>query len=356
MVSIKFSFVMPVYNVEEHLKNAVDSVLSQDYNNFEIILVDDASPDNCPGICDEYAAKYENVRCVHHSHNQGLSAARNTGLSYVSGDYVTFMDSDDYIDSDLLKKTNASLQENFADCVIFGMREEYFNKENVLSKVYELKYGEEKRIFNQTDVRKEIIHLEEKTFLGYAWNKFYKTDIIKENNLLFENVTLIEDIVFNLRFVDNISSLNILNIAPYHYMKRIDGSLTNKFVNDYYFLHRRRVHEVLSLYQKWDMCTDEIRHALGNIYARYIYSALQRNCDKRSGMNGAMRKSFLESVFEDEMFAELSPYIGTDGYAGVLYRCLSRKKTGLCLLFGRVVYLVKERMPLVFAAAKQKRQ
>ncbi len=355
MDNISFSFIMPVYKVEKHLKTAIDSVLAQTYNNFEIVLVDDASPDNCPIICDEYAEKYENIKCVHHARNSGLSAARNTGLKHISGDYVTFMDSDDYIDSDLLEKVKASLDESPADCVVFGIREEYFNKENVLSKVYELKYGEEKRISSKSELRSELIRLEEKTFLGYAWNKFYKADIIDGDKLSFEKVTLIEDIVFNLRFFEDISSLNILNIAPYHYMKRIDGSLTNKFVKDYYLLHRRRVAEILSLYRKWDMCTAEIKRSLGNIYARYIYSALQRNCDKRSEMSSRDRREFLNSVFEDEMFKELSPFVEIGGYAGILYNCLKKEKTGLCLFFGEIIYIVKEKMPTVFAAAKQKR-
>ena len=116
---ILFSVVMPVYGVEKHLKQAVESVLAQTYKNFEIILVDDASPDECPLICEEYAKKYGNIKCVHHEQNKGLSAARNTGLSYVSGEYVTFMDSDDYINSDLLERVKVSLDKNFADCVVF---------------------------------------------------------------------------------------------------------------------------------------------------------------------------------------------------------------------------------------------
>lgn len=355
MENVKFSFVMPVYNVEKHLKTAIESVLSQTYKNFELILVDDCSPDNCPAICDEYAAKYENIRCIHHGKNQGLSTARNTGLTAVTGDYVTFTDSDDYIDSDMLESVVASLNENAADSVIFGVKEEYFNKDNVLSKTYELKYGEEKRISSADDLRHELIKLEEKTFLGYVWNKFYKVDIIKKNNLSFEKVTLIEDIIFNLRFFENAASLNILNTTPYHYMKRIDGSLTNKFVKDYYALHYRRVSEILTLYKKWDMCTDDIKRTLGNIYARYIYSALQRNCDSRSGMTNAQRKEFLKSVFDDEMFKEFSPFISVGGYAGVLYNCLKNKQTGLCLMFGKVIYIVKEKLPTVFAAAKQAR-
>lgn len=352
---ILFSVIMPVYNVEKHLRKAVDSILSQTYINFEIILVDDASPDGCPKICDEYAEKYDNVKCVHHKENQGLSGARNTGLKYVSGDYVTFMDSDDYVDSDLLEKVKASLDENSADCVVFGVREEYFNREDKLSRVYELTYGEEKRISSKEETRAEVIRLEEKTFLGYAWNKFYKTERITQNNLTFEKVTLIEDIVFNIHFFEDVTSLNILNTAPYHYMKRIDGSLTNKFVKDYYLLHRRRVEMLLELYKGWNMCTDGVMTTLGNIYARYIISALQRNCDSRSEFNRRGRRDFLQSVFNDGMFKELSPFINAGGYAGVIYGSLKKQRTGLCLLFARIIYIIKEKMPVFFAAAKQKR-
>ena len=352
---ILFSVIMPVYNVEKHLRKAVDSILSQTYGNFEIILVDDASPDGCPKICDEYAEKYDNIKCVHHEKNQGLSGARNTGLKYVNGDYVTFMDSDDYVDSDLLERVKASLDENRADCVVFGIREEYFNKEDKLSKVYELTYGLEKRISSREEARAEVIKLEEKTFLGYAWNKFYKTESISRKNLTFEKVTLIEDIVFNIHFFEDITSLNILNTAPYHYMKRIDGSLTNKFVKDYYSLHRRRVEMLLELYKGWNMCTDTVETVLANIYARYIFSALQRNCDKRSEFNGRDRRYFLKSVFNDGMFKELSTFINAGGYAGIIYGALKKQRTALCMLFARVIYIIKEKMPVVFAAAKQKR-
>lgn len=352
---ILFSVIMPVYNVEKHLEKAIDSILLQTYKNVEIILVDDASPDRCPEICDAYAENYDNIKCIHHEENQGLSSARNTGLKYVNGNYVTFMDSDDYVDSDLLETVKASLDENPADCVVFGIREEYFNKDGKLAKVYELTYGEEKRISSKDEARAEIIKLEEKTFLGYAWNKFYKTETILQRNLSFEKVTLIEDIIFNVTFFENIGSLNILNIAPYHYMKRIDGSLTNKFVKDYYALHHRRVEMLLQLYKRWDMCTDTVKTTLGNIFARYIFSTLQRNCDKRSQMNRKSRKRFLKAIFDDEMFKELSPFINAGGYAGIIYGSLKKQRTTRCLLFARIIYIIKEKMPVVFAAAKQNR-
>ncbi len=352
---MRFSVIMPVYKVEKYLSAAIDSVLNQTFSDFELILVDDCSPDGCPAICDEYAQKDKRVSVIHHKENQGLSAARNTGLKFIKGEYVTFMDSDDYIDLDLLEKVAVSLNENSADCIVFGIKEEYCDKNGIISKTFDLTFGQEKRINNIDELHKIVIELEEKTFLGYAWNKFYKASHIKKNNLSFEKVTLIEDIAFNIRFFEEISSLNILNIAPYHYMKRIDGSLTNKFVKDYYILHRRRVFELLALYKKWNACDIKVKNILANIYARYIYSALQRNCDKRSKMNHSDRIAFLKSIYADELFIELSQYINMGGYAGLIYGTLKRRDISLSLFFGRIIYIIKEKLPILFAAAKQKR-
>ena len=91
------SVVMPVYNVEKHLKTAINSVLEQRFQDFELILVDDCSPDKCPSLCDEYALKYDKISVIHHEKNKGLSEARNTGLEVANGEYIWFMDSDDYV-------------------------------------------------------------------------------------------------------------------------------------------------------------------------------------------------------------------------------------------------------------------
>ncbi|MBO4432932.1 MAG: glycosyltransferase family 2 protein [Clostridia bacterium] len=352
---VYFSIVMPVYGTEAHIKKAVDSVLAQTERDFELLLIDDASPDKCPLICDEYANAHENVRVIHHSENKGLSATRNTGISATKGQYVTFMDSDDHIDRDLLEKVKASLDENPADCVVFGITEEYCDKSGEVKKTYRITYGEEKRFASAEELRPAVIELEQKTLYGYSANKFYRTDKIKESSLSFEKVTLIEDILFNVRFFDNIKSLNITDFAPYHYMKRIDGSLTNKFVKDYYVLHARRISLILEQYRRWGILTDDVKRILANLYSRYIYSALQRNCDPRANMNGKARKAFLRDVFDGALFKELSPHIKISGVAGVLYGALKRKSTLSCLSFGRIIYIIKDKLPIIFAAAKQKR-
>ena len=352
---IYFSIVMPVYGTQQHIKKAIESVLAQTERDFELLLIDDASPDSCPLICDEYAKAHNNIKVIHHSENKGLSATRNTGISAAKGQYITFMDSDDYIDCNLLEKVKASLTENPADCVVFGMTEEYCDKSGEVKKTYTITYGEEKRFASAEELRPAVIKLEQKTLYGYSANKFYRTDKIKESALNFEKVTLIEDILFNVRFFENIESLNITDFAPYHYMKRIDGSLTNKFVKDYYVLHAKRISLILEQYRRWGILTDDVKRVLANLYSRYIYSALQRNCDPRANMNMKDRKAFLHEVFDGALFKELSPHIKISGVAGILFGVLKRKSTLSCLLFGRIIYIIKDKLPIIFAVAKQKR-
>lgn len=115
------SIIVPVYNVEKYLRRCVDSILAQTFTDFELILVDDGSPDNCPAICDEYAEKDSRVRVIH-KENGGVSAARNSGLEISCGEYIAFCDSDDYWDIDFLSELLSCMKTNNADVVVSGCK------------------------------------------------------------------------------------------------------------------------------------------------------------------------------------------------------------------------------------------
>lgn len=123
---ITLSFVVPIYGVEKYLDKCVQSLLSQDYNNFEIVLVDDESPDNCPEMCDEYASKYQNIQVVHRK-NGGLSAARNSGVDVAKGKYICFVDSDDYWNENVLGLLMALIEKDDLDVLRFKWQ--YVNEE-----------------------------------------------------------------------------------------------------------------------------------------------------------------------------------------------------------------------------------
>lgn len=120
------SVIMPVYKVEPYLPSAVESVLAQTFQDFELILVDDESPDNCPALCDAYARQYEKVQVLHKPKNEGLGAARNTGAAVARGRYLYYMDSDDWIDQDLFERVSASIQTYPAKVIMIGLLEEYY--------------------------------------------------------------------------------------------------------------------------------------------------------------------------------------------------------------------------------------
>lgn len=120
---VDISVVIPIYNVEKYLRKCVDSVLNQTISNYEIILVDDGSPDGCPAICDAYAAKYPNVIALHKA-NGGLSDARNYGVQHASADYVVFVDSDDYVEPEYLESLWKLHVKYGADIAVQGVRRE----------------------------------------------------------------------------------------------------------------------------------------------------------------------------------------------------------------------------------------
>lgn len=115
------SIIMPVYNVEKYIRGSIDSVLAQTYTDFELIIVDDGSPDYSPQICDEYASKNNRIRVIHKL-NGGLSSARNTGVDHANGKYILFIDSDDTIEPDLLEKVVPVAEKENADVTIFGIK------------------------------------------------------------------------------------------------------------------------------------------------------------------------------------------------------------------------------------------
>ena len=350
------SVVMPIYRVEAHLEAAVRSVLEQTFTDFELLLVDDASPDNCGAIADRLAHEDGRIRVIHKEKNGGLSLARNTGMQHMTGRYLFFMDSDDTVEPTLFADVVKSLEKNPAQVVVFGLTEEYYDAQERLHHSVEVKYDRDMLLQNREELRKEVIHLEEKTLYGYAWNKMYDVAYLRASGIQFEVVTLIEDIQFNVKYFMDIERANILACTPYHYKKRLDGSLTNKFVPAYYELHRRRVEMLYKQYVYWDMLTDAIRRSLADIYVRYIFSALQRNCDKRADMSHKDRKDFVRRLYQEELFRELIPYAqGNSRLVHMMAGWLKGRHTGLCLFGGRGIYIVKNKLPMIFAQAKQNR-
>ena len=188
--------IIPVYNVESYLAKCLDSVVNQTYQNLQIILVNDGTKDNSLEICEQYAHSDSRITIIN-KENGGLSSARNKGLEYAEGVYCYFLDSDDYIELDLIEKAARKMTEENADMVIFGMKR--FREDSDETESFEL--GDRTYMLSSPKQRFEFIAREYYQYnVAYeVWNKLYKLDIIKKNNMKFEdnNIIFSEDVRMN---------------------------------------------------------------------------------------------------------------------------------------------------------------
>ncbi|MCB5712148.1 glycosyltransferase family 2 protein [Lactonifactor longoviformis] len=346
------SVVMPVYNAQCYLDESVKSVLNQTFSNIELILVDDCSKDKSGEICDSWALADKRVKVVHLKKNRGAGNARNTGIELASGVYLAFMDADDYIEENLYHEAVLSIGKSNLDMVIWGLTEDYYNNDNklVLQNVLSL---EKRNCRDLVDVRKMVIELERKTLFGYQWNRLYRMELIKENNIRFEDSILYEDFFFNVLVIKYIQSMSILESSAYHYKKRMNESITARFVPEYFKLSTRRVHEMYELYSLWGMCTKDVKDILGNIYLRYILSALMRNFDNRSNMTVVEIKEWLLAVITTELYGAVSKYAAVKSKSLKVFRFfLNHRSVNCCCLMGKVAYWLKVKFPIVFSRAR----
>lgn len=215
---LKFSVIIPVYNVEEYLIQCVESVINQSFSNNEIILIDDGSTDNSGLICDDLASQDKRIIVIHQN-NKGLSQARNVGIVNSSGDYLLFLDSDDYWSNDcFLRMLNEYIMRNPVDVVNYNFKKEINGK-------YTRPYFRSK-----CKEGNEIFVKENRIWIACAWNKAVKASLFQQSNLLFKPGCTAEDVDWCARLLLCASSYSFLNVCTVVYRFR-SGSITNTVDN-----------------------------------------------------------------------------------------------------------------------------
>ncbi len=207
------SIIVPVYKTEQYLDRCVESLVNQTYKNLEIILVDDGSPDNCPAICDKWAQIDNRIKVIH-KENGGVAAARNAGLSIIKGDYIGFVDSDDYIDFDMYQVLMGHALSTSADISICG----YYQGDD--TKIYST--------FTKIthDEAKKRVLVGEYTY-GVLWNKLYKRQCVQGINM--PNLVCCEDLVYNFYAFNNAESIYKSDEKLYHYMDNENSIVRSSF-------------------------------------------------------------------------------------------------------------------------------
>lgn len=202
----KVSIIIPVYNAEKYLERCIDSLINQTYKNIEIIAINDGSKDNSLNILKKYQRENKNIK-VHTQENIGISKTRNKGIKHATGDYIMFVDNDDFLDSDYIETYIEELKEREYDVIIGGYR----------------------RVNTKNKIIKEI-RLKNKKWCAYMivapWAKLYKREYVKKKNLEFLNSNIGEDIYFTLPAVSLTENIKIISYIGYNWFYN-DKSVSN---------------------------------------------------------------------------------------------------------------------------------
>ncbi len=235
------SIIIPVYNVEEYLAKCLESVINQTYKNIEIICVNDGSTDNSLEILNTYAQNDNRIKVIDKD-NDGISSARNTGIKVMNGEYIMFVDSDDWIDIETCEHAINTIIEYRVDVVMWSYTREYENNsipkkifdQDILFSEIETKSKIYRRFFGLYDF--ELAHPENADAVVTVWGKLYKASLIKNNNIEFINTKEIgscEDALFNIHMFKYVKNVYYINKYYYHYRKS-NSSFTMNYKNDLY--------------------------------------------------------------------------------------------------------------------------
>lgn len=274
------SVIVPVYNVEQYLEKCVNSIINQTYKNLEIILVDDGATDSSGIMCDELAESDNRIK-VYHKENGGLSDARNYGVERATGDYIGFVDSDDYIDSEMYEKLYEAIKRENVDVAECSLKVIYPGKIELFT---DEKYY---KVLGKTEYLEEYLTI--KKVFGSVWTKLIKSDVAKK--LVFPKGKLYEDTYYAYDLIKIANSFVLIDSPSYNYLMR-ENSITNSKFNP-------RIFDLIKIVEKFHKMT----------YENYPGLKEAADCRKMYAYFSVLNSILLEENYRDnEYYSKILSY------------------------------------------------
>ena len=408
--NIKISVIMPVYNVESFLNKAVDSILSQSLDEFELFLVDDGSTDSSPKICDEYGAKDKRVKVIHQE-NSGAHNARNNALKKAIGKYVCFFDSDDYVDSDMLKDLYELAEKYNSDLVISGFYINTYYDENNYKVFDYIPFISDKNSDNNlnnsldnnlgVDIDNDIESFDNKYDFRIStlsknfdrnmfyppWNKLYKLSYLRDNNLFFP-ITYRDDFPFVLSVIKDIEKVTYYKKEYYNFIRKRSDSETQKYVAN---LFDKREEEHKMMIELFDYYVDDFDELIkkeniknnSKSNNKYRFEITDASINKfKNEFKEMLSRRYIDRLVEcmvnlfntecnlsiDEKKQLIKKYLNSDNfndcikfarpnklYLKIMYQVLKSKNIMFCYNMAKFIYEVKKKDVKLFSTLKTNR-
>lgn len=318
------SIIVPIYNAEKHLSRCIDSILTQTYRNFELILVDDGSLDGSGVICDDYAKQDSRIKVIHQK-NAGVSAARNAGIALSCGCYIGFVDADDCVVPEMYKRLMTVAMSNNADVVMCDAVTVYSDGMTEADTITQL--GNGCVLLHNNITAKLLLEM-----AGAAWRCIYSAELIRSNGIQFPvGIKLSEDRIFNIKCFG--SAKRLCYVKEAYYKRTVNKeSAVHRFHADH-FESCKRAFEVTAVAIKDFWGDDEEFHQA--YQTQFISGAIGSICNyyyKTSPFSCKERRSALKDVCEDEALCLALKTVGS----GVVSRMMLHKQYNLLILYAKL--------------------
>lgn len=329
MINPLISIIVPVYKAEKTLCRCVDSLLSQLYKNIEIVLVDDGSPDLSPIMCDNYAKEHNCIKVIHIL-NGGVSNARNVGIKSSAGEYLCFVDSDDYVDIDYVQNFVDDLSPS-TDLVFQGINEVH-GEGKIVSKKPDAK------VYEYDDILNGISDINKFSMFGYVCNKLYRRSIIEKHNLSFRtDISISEDRIFALQYMAFVKEMRTVNKSAYHYILQNSGlTLRQRSYEEIKIAADENLRVALTLLQfrKSDRFLNDTKRMYAMAATGYLLALFKQKYPFRF-------RSRAISEFQKNYIEWLSLYTPVSTDQKFLYKALAYNAT-CCSMFMQTYFFIKK--------------
>ena len=296
MSDVKISAIMPVYNVEKFIGKCIESLQAQTLTEWELIAVDDGSPDNSGAICDEYAKNDSRITVIH-KENGGAPSARNTAIPQARGEYLYFVDSDDWAEPTMFEDMYKMAKENNAQLVVAGY---YIDTYYSDTEFYSQEQALPTKVFaNQREFREYAHNMFDKNLLYTPWNKLFERKYIMDNDIRFRN-TFWDDFPFNLDVVRDVERVVLMEDKYYHFMRARADSETAKYRSDMLDKREEEHGWMLDLYKHWDVDSAESQEMIQRRYIERIVGCVENVTNTACTLSTKEKKAAIKAMLNSD--------------------------------------------------------
>jgi glycosyltransferase involved in cell wall biosynthesis len=344
------SIIIPVYNAQAFLKKTIVSILNQSYQNIELILIDDGSTDESGIICDEFLKKDARITVIHQK-NAGVSASRNAGIIAAKGEFIQFVDADDYIEETMTQILVDGMNED-VDLVICSYKTEYLKNDLLFHQDHICPY---EGVYDKKELLLSFGELFNKRFINPIWNKLYRTDLLKKNQIFFDkNFSMGEDLLFNLRYLEMSELFFLSKALLYNYINSNAGSLTASVHKDLFINQQLLFAQVRNFLIKYDAYNEINEKFVENSFTDSVIRSFENLFHSKTELSKKAKKTEIEMIISDATVRNSMPYFSqADAQKFLLAKMIGSRNSRGIYCFFKVKTFFRKHLKPVFRLLKK---